>query len=197
MLIDAGATVNSADHGDTEGITPLMQATKAKYGMGQCVQLLIQSGARINATDREGRNALHLAVCPGLKFKEASEPILKMLLHAGGDVKRYSVKHRNVLDTAVSMSYQSKDTVTLVYAAGGVFTRGVKYFTDKYYKSIIEQFIFDDHKPVLNLASLCRRRIRAQTMSPRGGNQSNLLVAVQQLPLPKKLMRYLLFDVNF
>ncbi len=197
VLIEAGATVNSADHGDTEGITPLMLATKAKYGRGECVKLLIEKGARINATDREGRNALHRAVCPGLKKSEATEPILKMLLHAGGDVRRYSVKHKNVLDTAVSMSYQSKDTVTLVYAAGGTFTNGVKYFTGEYYKNVIDKFIFDDHKPVLDLASLCRRQIRAKMMSPAGGNQSNLVVAVPRLPLPKKLMRYLLFDVNF
>ncbi len=46
------------------------------------------------------------------------------------------------------------------------------------------------------LSDICRAKIRDHLLNPSGGDQRNLITAVQKLPLPQRLKRYLLFDLD-
>lgn len=77
-LIDAGADV---DKGDAENFRPLMCA--AVEGRTEIIALLLQSGARVDATDEYGRTALSWAVTKG-DFDESA----KALIEFGANVNK-------------------------------------------------------------------------------------------------------------
>ena len=83
--------------------------------------------------------------------------------------------------------------VCLVYVAGATITQKHLDDTEKH-ANIVLQFIIDDHKPILSLHDLCRKQIQTHLLSPDGGNQKNVIIAVHKLPLPEKLIKYLLFE---
>src|SRR5688572_22072981 len=58
MLIARGANVNASDK---LGMTPLLRAASSDFGDAAMVELLLKSGARADAKNRDGRTALELA----------------------------------------------------------------------------------------------------------------------------------------
>jgi ankyrin repeat protein len=58
MLIDRGANVNATDK---LGMTPLLWAASSDFGDTAMVELLLKSGAKADAKNRDGRTALELA----------------------------------------------------------------------------------------------------------------------------------------
>jgi ankyrin repeat protein len=58
MLIARGANVNATDK---LGMTPLLWAASSDFGDASMVELLLESGARADAKNRDGRTALELA----------------------------------------------------------------------------------------------------------------------------------------
>jgi ankyrin repeat protein len=77
-LIDAGADV---EKGDAESFRPLMCA--AVGGRTEIIRLLLQHGARVDATDEYGRAALSWAVTKG-EFHESA----KALIESGANVNK-------------------------------------------------------------------------------------------------------------
>jgi len=77
VLIKAGADVDAAD--SRGGVTPLMLA--AGFGQTEVVQLLLDSGAKVNAQAEGGATALAIAEGEGLT------QIAKMLREAGASVE--------------------------------------------------------------------------------------------------------------
>jgi len=78
VLIDAGADV---DKGDVEGFRPLMCA--AVEGRTEIINMLLQRGATVDATDEYGRTALSWAVTKG-DFDGSA----KALIESGADVNK-------------------------------------------------------------------------------------------------------------
>jgi ankyrin repeat protein len=58
LLIQRGADVN---HVDKKGMTPLLYAASIDFGGSRLIQLLLESGARPDASTKEGLTALALA----------------------------------------------------------------------------------------------------------------------------------------
>ena len=58
LLISRGAEVN---HADNLGMTPLLYAASIDFGDAEMIELLLKSGARPDARNRDGRTALDLA----------------------------------------------------------------------------------------------------------------------------------------
>ncbi len=48
----------------------------------------------------------------------------------------------------------------------------------------------------LKLMDFCREEIRSHLIEETGGNQKNLITAVPRLPLPDRLRKYLLYDLD-
>ncbi len=127
-----------------------------------------------------------------------------MLLQAGADIRNanevYGVS--GSLFTEAIICHLSPNRISKkdlgsmfckFYAAGGTITR--KQLDEITYNGHITiQFIKDDQNELGTLSSLCRRQIRSHLLKPDGGNQKNLIVAVPKLPLPKKLIKFILFD---
>ncbi len=215
ILLQAGACVNAESPGD--GDTPLILASTG--GHTHTVQFLLSQGADVEMEDMSGNRALHWAAGEGhidtvaalievdtnidsmnnnmltpLIFScrnMGNIQIAKMLLEHGADV-RFDYNY-SALDGAILKSSRSPEQMAFLYAAGASICPRVL----SRYTAIIPQFIIDDHKPILNLLGLCRRKIRTVLLSPAWGNQKYLNSAVvAQLPLPKRLKESLLFDVD-
>ncbi len=84
--------------------------------------------------------------------------------------------------------------VNFLYAAGAHITEDLY----KEYKDKMPQFIIEDqeHLPIATLLGLCKKKIRGYLLNTDGGNQSNLFIAVPQLPLPGRLKKFLLFNID-
>ncbi len=99
-------------------------------------------------------------------------------------------------EEAFSYDHGSAMGVHLLYAAGASI-----YEIDENYNRHTEddQEVLDlirgDQKPLLSLQGLCRRHLRAHLLKSTGGNHPNLVTAVPQLPIPKTMQKYMLFDV--
>ena len=87
--IAAGTNVNAAE--PEGGSTPLIIAAMA--GQGKAVDLLIESGARVNAPNNDGSTALLVAAFFG------HTEIVKSLLAAGADVNARNQRGETALDT--------------------------------------------------------------------------------------------------
>ncbi|UPT69993.1 MAG: ankyrin repeat domain-containing protein [Flavobacterium sp. JAD_PAG50586_2] len=91
--IEKGADVNhSFASSKGKGFTPLMAA--CEKGNVEMVKLLIHNGADVNASDSHGRTALDILV---FEIRDNEEEILKVLLNAGVDPKRFQIFLKNRL----------------------------------------------------------------------------------------------------
>ncbi len=70
-------------------------------GNEQLVNILLDSGADIDASDSDGRTALRAAVFSG------HENIVKLLLKYGANVNKCDIEHRSVLQVAIYMGHYS------------------------------------------------------------------------------------------
>ena len=100
-------------------------------------------------------------------------------------------------EEAFSYDYDSAKSVHLLYAAGAsIYEIGDKgdNASNEEDREVL-QLIHTDQQPLLSLQGLCRRKIRAHLLEPTGGNHPNLITAMPQLPVPKTMQKFLLFDV--
>ena len=63
-------------------------------------------------------------------------------------------------------------------------------------KEMVQKVFQNDNHQGTLLINLCRREIRAHLLRPTGGNNKNLIHSVLRLPLPGKLKKFLLFDLD-
>lgn len=107
-LLQSKAHFNAVDH---SGRTPLMMA--AKTGYGKLVQLLLASGASVNAQDAVGQSALlHAAGESGYSTSEA----IKLLLAAKANVN--DVNHRKQTALMLAALRGNLESVTMLIDAG-------------------------------------------------------------------------------
>ncbi len=188
--------------------TPMTAAIKSQRGYVETIKRLLNLGVDINQVVPyyDGVTYLLTALYFALMHHNAqkSHEIVKLLLSSGADI-RFNVVETgsvtfhlmSVMDWVIRKGFKRKGyelNMAPLYAAGAVF-HGPQDNKD-IYRSIIPDFIIDDQKPMLFLAGLCRIQIRVTLLSEIGGNQKNLYSAVPQLPLPKRLKQFLLFDVT-
>ncbi len=173
MLVKAGADTNGADYYEK---TALMSASQ--QGAVHIQELLINAGANVNQQDTVGNRALVYA------FSEDHMEAVKLLLNNGSEVENdfdaYLASITAKLGRAPSMSNfrPSRDLTELLHAAGhDVVSRAPR-----------------SRGRDLDLHEICRDAIRAHLMKVHP-NQA-LLFKIPQLPLPKKLNRYLLYEVS-
>jgi ankyrin repeat protein len=85
LLLDAGADVNkpTMDDNEYEGMTPLMFAVHEEFFTGlHMVDLLLNAGASVHATDTNGQTPLHYV---SMWFGGTWPEIISMLLRRGAD----------------------------------------------------------------------------------------------------------------
>ena len=147
------------------GMSPLLAAALA--GSNSWICALIKSGASVRRVDNKGRN------------------VLAFLMHG------YANDNRQM---ALRNSGDMNDLIQMLFAAGASadVTDLSKLHLDS---STLDMIHADKNYKLLSLHEVCRKKIRKHLLSHAGGQQNNLYKAVDKLPLPTKLQRYLLFDV--
>jgi ankyrin repeat protein len=108
ILIEAGADVNEREQ--KKGLTVLMVAAGA--GSNQLVDILLRSGAKINATTKSGRTALAVAVAG------RHTSTVKLLIEAGANLKKADKQGNTPL--MIAQSKGNKEIVKLLKEAGAV-----------------------------------------------------------------------------
>ena len=198
ILLEAGAEPDKIF--SSIYITPLTMALRHHYA--DIIKSLLQYNANVNHVNGNGFTPLDEALHGSTKDPL---PSTKLLIQYGVDVRkipertiRMAIGHHMMpqrLHGTVAHNNCEQDNSCIVgflYAAGAQITEpGYNMYKDR-----MPQFIKDDHEPSLELNHLCRRKIREYLLSPAGGDQSNLYIGVSKLPLPGKLRRYLLFDIE-
>jgi uncharacterized protein len=111
LMIEALKTTSVDLPGENEGYTALMIASN--YGFSDMVELLLKSGANVNAQTTGGMTALALSISP--KEEEAAR-IVSQLLAAGADVNLASGGGNTPLMEA---AYQGNTTVLKVLLKAG------------------------------------------------------------------------------
>jgi ankyrin repeat protein len=111
-LLVGGADANE---GDSEGMTPLMEA--AITGQEEVVDLLLANGAKASAVDKSGWTALHFAV------QEWRPEIVRKLINAGAPVDAQDRDGNTPLMRAVFESKGRGDIIRMLLDAGADQTR--------------------------------------------------------------------------
>lgn len=93
-------------------ITPLHMA--ASLGLPKCVQVLVDAGARTDASDDLGATALHYAATGSIADMAS---IARVLLDAGADASAKDYRGRTPLDYAAGFKHEAIAKVLI--AAGG------------------------------------------------------------------------------
>ena len=140
----------------------------------------------------------------------------KMFLQSGANIRRLPERTINLILNDHNIHSQSdpplmfpiafkfrgehcedgKCILSVLYAAGmEIHEKSMNNMNSKD-RDRMPQFIKHDQELTLELNQSCRRNIRRYLLSPSVRNQGNLFVAVAKLPLPGKLRKYLLFDID-
>jgi len=107
ILITKGADVNGTNR---FGCTPLLSVARAKAAP-EIVELLVHSGAKVEATDHSGENALHKLAWFG--YPEENIRSAQTLLDAGADVNAKNRDGKTPLDILSDNQFQNDGLVKL------------------------------------------------------------------------------------
>ena len=107
ILITKGADVNGTNR---FGCTPLLSVARAKAAP-EIVELLVSSGARADAVDQSGENALHKLAWFG--YPEKNIRSAQILLEAGADVNARNRDGKTPLDILLDNRFQNERLVKL------------------------------------------------------------------------------------
>ena len=185
---------------DEEDGTPVYRTYEA-YGM---IRLLLLAGANVKFRELLASDPRVKIIKIGETEDEEDKDDEKEVTKAKNSDWQYTIKEEEIqsalevmYEEAFSYDYGSAKSVHLLYAAGAsIFEIGDKgdNASNEEDREVL-QLIHTDQQPLLSLQGLCRRKIRAHLLEPTGGNHPNLITAMPQLPVPKTMQKYLLFDV--
>ena len=186
LLIDHGLDIETKNN---RGYTALFAAIES--GDLSIVEMLVKAKCDVNDNrNKFGVSPLMLAV----RAFRGHRMCMKILLLAGANVRLSDNIGRTVLDVAIVSCHWDVTCINLLYAAGARMSYcQIDRADEKHMKYL--KIILDDQNNLAPLTWLCRRRVRLQLLSPRGGFCNNLFVAVPRLPLPKRMKESLLFTV--
>ena len=152
---------------------------------------LLRAGCTVNGSlDDYGVSPLLAAALAG------SDSWVHLLIRQDADVRHVDNKGQNVL-TFLKHGYEydypliSKHFKILFAAGASIEDIDIS----EMHPDTITKDMIKLSQEKLSLHEQCRRKIRKHLLSPFGGQQNNLYVAVEKLPLPGKMKRHLLFDV--
>ena len=187
----------STETEDLEGYTAILIA--ASMGYAPNVKLLVNSGCDINNMKNSGGDTALMEAS-----KNGYANCIAELLLGGADIRlirtfwRDREKKENALDLALQnegrVNSGQMHVVNLLYAAGGNSEKYVKCV------NILEKYpILNDLSGLQSLKALCRRFIKGHMLGlDVAGIKKfkNLFLAMSELPLPKQLGNYLLYNVD-
>ena len=202
-----GAEINCLD--DTWNHNALMVAVNR--GHVELSKVLLTWGADLNHSIPHS----FIRYPPGIMVRyqrniaSKSLMLMRILLLYGSDIRKADLtvlNYRDPVSTPLSIAMKAvegsgnkkilNDYIMLLYAAGGIKNAPYLYLK---YRSVIQKLIGETpipFPPNKLLFDKCRLQIRAHLMDYSGANQSNLVYAVSKLPLPKRLKRSLLLDID-
>ena len=186
VLLEAGADVNACDF---DGKSALCLASMG--GFGRLVKLLLESGANVNHACRYGTTPLMQAANKGDK------KVASLLLQTGADIGSRDESGNTPLIWALTSNYNNYDCVPLLVKAGASLTLLEESELAELPRALYESLFIhmNASETAMGLHSRCRNVIRLHlTETSKGGNNTNLVVMVSQLPLPPALKSYLLFE---
>ena len=174
LLLEGGVDVNIKDE---FGNTPLIAAIRDHHST-KCVERLVEAGADVNTKDTRGCSLLYFV--GGYPYPSYINNI-KTVLRAGIKV---NVRNNHKFETLANMLVWDKvgtKIAILLFAAGEItlVESSVRKVPD-YLKPPAE----------ISLKHICRDSIRKHLLQI---GDVNLFVRVPQLPLPERMMSYLLY----
>ena len=187
-VLEAGADVNACVF---DGKSPLCVACMG--GFGRLVKLLLESGSNVNHTCRYGTTPLMQVANKG------DRKLTTLLLQSGANIWSRDESGNTPLIWALTSNYQNYDCVPLLVKAGASLTLLEESEFAELPRALYESLFIHMNlsQSVLGLHCKCRNVIRSHlTETSKGGNSTNLVVMVSQLPLPPALKSYLLFEEN-
>ena len=222
-LLEAGADVNRGRN--WEGETALICAARSEHYSRldkleseadvkticvhyKCLELLLEAGADVNATDNDNCNGLLLVGCYEyddfyIKYMMRYPTFIRRLLRAGIHINKFSrSKRQNALGIFLDYKFKYQNAreyfitsrgieygvnyepaMMLLYAAGETLEG-----TDV--EKIPEELMFEEEK--LQLKHMCREAIRKHLL--KLDPHQHLFVRIPRLGLPSALNKYLLFN---
>ena len=189
LLIKAGAHVN----GSGNNLTPLYYASTQKANA--CLDLLLRSGADVNATDIWGTTEL---------MRVRDEKCCRLLLkhHSTQINKRDRSGHNALTIYMLQCDTINRDLCSLLFAAGETVPQTIsrntvpepKCVVDCLPKSVSVIEYLPQIKIYFYLTELCREAIRKHLLEL--DPHTNLFDRILRLGLPKPLIEYLLFHAT-
>ncbi len=196
VLYRAGGNVNATPFLWAPAIRHTPMTAAIERGNVETIKLLLTLGVDVNQKIPQAYltyTTLHFAA---MHYSSAtSYALLKLLLHWNADVRIKEKGTESIIDWICCTGWKlgaHASNIPLLYVAGATMNTDL---LDKHGVTI-PQIILDDQAPMLTLADLCRRQIRGWLLSPTCGNQSNLVVGVPKLELPRRLADFLLFYMD-
>ena len=109
-LVDSGISVNYKDVRENRATTPLM--TAARFGHLPIVEYLLQKGADVGLTNKDGRNALMIAVSmegefEGDKAEQQLTDVVKLLINKGINVDQQDSEGKTALMLAANAGWKN------------------------------------------------------------------------------------------
>ena len=207
-LLQHGASVNWPND---EGLTPLLNVARGGVGSApEIVELLLEAGADVNATDVNKTSVLAHAARVTRRLHDPKT--VKLVIKRGAYVNIRNVCGQNSLKYYLAMSIERDEKLALLlFAAGELLdVRNIRRIVWRYgVKGIQLLDRFDptrngqpvpvpdcllQENPIICLKYFCRRAIRKHLL--KIDLHRNLFQRVPRLGLPPKLQKYLLFETT-
>ena len=156
-----------------------------------CINFLVVSGADVNITTKDGTNVFH----PLLKTENL--PYIQLVLKSGVEVNTKDQLGQNALQSYIANSSSVQRVVVELAVTAGETIKGTtvkRKMRNGAMKNVkVPDYLTKKPKDI-DLKLLCRKVIRKHLINVKP--HVNLFCKVPQLPLPKCLKEFLLYDMT-
>ena len=193
LLIDNGATVDCMDD---DGQTALLLASK--YNHPPCVSVLLSRGADVDGVELQDNPVFGLerGVSPlFVAIKENNIDVIKVLLHANCNLRVLALESNDNLVTSLEYAFNKHRIVaaqlllTVDTSVPVINDSCIANFLSRLHvqDEDLEQWFSHELEQVKRLQHLCRCTVRDSVQKP-------VQDKVTELPLPKTMINYLMFN---